>query len=1080
MTDLPDIVIESIENDDWMKALPHYKDELELHRLLAEKYDESLSSKGGPGSGNYGHAGRPGLQGGSSTEDVSMMKTPVDTPEFKAWFKNSKVVDNSGVPMVVYHGTPADFEVYDPEKANDVGFHFGTPEQADFKIGGGFFKMGIPYSEGVNVQPVYLSIQNPLPLKDHSWDTPGMMIVSLQQEGLKIPKYLDALAEKISLHDREQPTYDDEKWNSLGDYQFRKAKEKWWADRKELRKQFKEDTVKAIEENGYDGIVYSNEVEGVGKSFIAFRQNQIKSLFNRSFDPSSVNITKGGPGSGNYGHAGRVGIQGGSAAQNVSRETLKTPNPELAPLVRLARNYDTFRDFENDYVGHQYHGIYYHLTRDKNFIINPKQAPRDASSMSGENTEPGFMVTTDLDNWISTLNYDDYGKRIAKPRRYVAIIELGGKPNVDYKNTSRGFGMEIYVNKPELARVIKVVPVPEARKHSAMFYDDTKNTRALFPNSEYELENLWKYAHAYPDEMNLKGGIGSGNFGHSGRPGLQGGSQSQGVNLTKAQEGTPAFKKWFGKSQVVNDDGSPTVVYHGTREKFDTFSAQKSGGMMFFAQNPQEADYYGERQGYYLKSEKLLDLLNIDYTDKKTMGFIKAYGKQFDEWIDRSSGEEISPAEMIEGGYLYDYESTGSGRRWRQLFKFAEGKGYDGVKVMDVTDGVADAVYVVFNPNQIKNADINSGTFNLEDPNTLKGGAGSGNYGHAGRTGIQGGSQARKNNILTNEDKHTPGIAPLITNEDDLRITYSEGMAEEYIDNAKNVDDVIAKAGKKNPYDMYVGMYHQGKLDQQLKQAVALDLAERTGFDSDITRTLIKTWSKTSNDSNYQSLLMQKAVSEEFGVEMTPWQQDNYDKAKAERDQVFGVLNTPGSHEELFSIYVGEGKTGTITEFDNIETGHIGELNPYFVRKGFKSDMDAARFFARKMYESTQADLAKRGVEYVVLSRGTTFDKSIWDTMNTRQKAAQESVGIATNAASSWSSSIDVAKSFVGTGVKANERYGGIFGMSVPRTRILSTPLTGWGCLDEKEFVILGNSKDRASFMDYSNPLPLSEDLGAF
>ena len=38
------------------------------------------------------------------------------TPEFRAWFGNSKVVDEYGLPLVVHHGTNAQFEVFSKEK----------------------------------------------------------------------------------------------------------------------------------------------------------------------------------------------------------------------------------------------------------------------------------------------------------------------------------------------------------------------------------------------------------------------------------------------------------------------------------------------------------------------------------------------------------------------------------------------------------------------------------------------------------------------------------------------------------------------------------------------------------------------------------------------------------------------------------------------------------------------------------------------------------------------------------------------------------------------------------------------------
>ena len=40
---------------------------------------------------------------------------------------------------------------------------------------------------------------------------------------------------------------------------------------------------------------------------------------------------------------------------------------------------------------------------------------------------------------------------------------------------------------------------------------------------------------------------------------------------SKSQVETPAFKKWFGNSKIVNKDGSPKVLYHGTQKEFSAF-----------------------------------------------------------------------------------------------------------------------------------------------------------------------------------------------------------------------------------------------------------------------------------------------------------------------------------------------------------------------------------------------------------------------------------------------------------------------------------------------------------------------------
>ena len=71
---------------------------------------------------------------------------------FKRWFKDSKVVDEDGKPLVVYHGTDADFNVFDMDKT-----------RANMDIRGAFFS---PWEDdakgyGKNVRAFYLSIQNP-------------------------------------------------------------------------------------------------------------------------------------------------------------------------------------------------------------------------------------------------------------------------------------------------------------------------------------------------------------------------------------------------------------------------------------------------------------------------------------------------------------------------------------------------------------------------------------------------------------------------------------------------------------------------------------------------------------------------------------------------------------------------------------------------------------------------------------------------------------------------------------------------------------------------------------------------------
>lgn len=103
----------------------------------------------------------------------------VDTPEFKRWFGDSKVVDENGKPLRVYHGTgnAEGLTAFDPAltgQGNDQlgsGFYFTTdPTEASgyttavtSAAGPGATKLGGDQSPGV--VPAFLSIKNPLRVK---------------------------------------------------------------------------------------------------------------------------------------------------------------------------------------------------------------------------------------------------------------------------------------------------------------------------------------------------------------------------------------------------------------------------------------------------------------------------------------------------------------------------------------------------------------------------------------------------------------------------------------------------------------------------------------------------------------------------------------------------------------------------------------------------------------------------------------------------------------------------------------------------------------------------------------------------
>jgi hypothetical protein len=86
--------------------------------------------------------------------------TQTETPEFKSWFGDSKVVDENGNPLAVYHGTKADITEFSIDEARgERGIFFTDDASQAASFASRAKKLS---ASGSNVIKVYLSLQNPL------------------------------------------------------------------------------------------------------------------------------------------------------------------------------------------------------------------------------------------------------------------------------------------------------------------------------------------------------------------------------------------------------------------------------------------------------------------------------------------------------------------------------------------------------------------------------------------------------------------------------------------------------------------------------------------------------------------------------------------------------------------------------------------------------------------------------------------------------------------------------------------------------------------------------------------------------
>ena len=110
---------------------------------------------------------------GDDTQPMQVLSTKTDTPQFKQWFGDSKVVDKSGEPLVLYTGTSKDkdFKKFnipkngawfttDPSLASTYAVQ---NDSRDFKYEGGEF---VEVNTASRVMPVYVRIEKPATLSD--------------------------------------------------------------------------------------------------------------------------------------------------------------------------------------------------------------------------------------------------------------------------------------------------------------------------------------------------------------------------------------------------------------------------------------------------------------------------------------------------------------------------------------------------------------------------------------------------------------------------------------------------------------------------------------------------------------------------------------------------------------------------------------------------------------------------------------------------------------------------------------------------------------------------------------------------
>lgn len=167
----------------------------------------------------------------------------------------------------------------------------------------------------------------------------------------------------------------------------------------------------------------------------------------------------------------------------------------------------------------------------------------------------------------------------------------------------------------------------------------------------------------------------------------------------------------------------------------------------------------------------------------------------------------------------------------------------------------------------------------------------------------------------------------------------------------------------------------------------------------------VRRWAGTSGDSAVGPLMMQKAAQEEFGLD------SDYKARLVHSDSAYDQKNKDKIIEGVEKVYAE--RTGV-----------------WF------------RTLLRAMYDNTQASFKEAGITHVSLYRGMGIPKDqTWPIGDVVERVRLQPIN-------SWSSSKKTANAF-------KKGYGRLLVTEVPVERIVGSARTGFGCLNESEFVVM-------------------------
>ena len=350
--------------------------------------------------------------------------------------------------------------------------------------------------------------------------------------------------------------------------------------------------------------------------------------------------------------------------------------------------------------------------------------------------------------------------------------------------------------------------------------------------------------------------------------------KEKGLEARLQQANTPEFKQWFGDSKIVDEKGNPKVMYHGTKKDIDQFKSAyqiakerdpRFGAFglagIYFTPDASFASMYAKPD--FRKRKEQANVLPVYLRMENPYVYPEGKWAQvksaFLNPIERFKYNREVKKNIKEKGFP-DSENIKSMQISRQGYRFVriqevnklKAQGYDGIISPD------GQMYIVFEPNQIKSAIGNKGTFDTTSANILE------SQRQEKIKKVAGWTDDRLEKLIrygtyygANSEKYAREYAVMMTPDEFLGLTTNKEMMETLEKEASELGPLDIDKMKEYDVPMYI----------KLKGPRTYEVENQWGSEVDTTQDAIKV---NGHEGRHRAILLKRAGVEKIPVVLMP------------------------------------------------------------------------------------------------------------------------------------------------------------------------------------------------------------------